>query len=76
MAIAWQIAFVVIGGDPVKYRALMPAAMVEKFSYVGALAVLLAKGRIPLVAALPGGGDAILGVLFVYAWFATRSEVA
>ncbi len=36
---AWQIAFLIISTDPVRYRLLMLAAMIEKFPFT--LAVLL-----------------------------------
>ena len=76
VALAWQVAFVVIGTDPLRYRALMPAAMIEKFSYVGSLAVLFAKGRVAAVALGPGAVDGLLGMAFLYAWIRTGPEAA
>lgn len=32
LGLAWQIAFLVIAQDPVKYRLMMIPSMVEKFS--------------------------------------------
>ena len=37
LAIAWQLVFLVIGSDPVRFRPLMLPAVVEKFSW-GAVA--------------------------------------
>lgn len=72
VGLAWQVAFLIISTDPVRYRPLMIAAMLEKFTYVGALVTLLAKGRAPamvLGAAIP---DGCLGLLFVLAWIKTK----
>src|ERR1051326_1675203 len=33
VAVAWQLAFIVMSRDPVRYRALMPVAVVEKASF-------------------------------------------
>jgi cytochrome b len=40
VALAWQIAFLVIGSNPARFRALMIPAMLEKFGYVATLGVL------------------------------------
>ena len=37
-ALAWQIAFLFIARDPVRYRPLMIPSMIEKFSYGAAVA--------------------------------------
>src|ERR1700730_4061260 len=44
-ALAWQIAFFFIAGDPVRYRALMIPSMFEKFSYGAAVVALVLQGR-------------------------------
>src|ERR1043165_2977125 len=49
VAMAWQIAFLVIGSNPVRFRPLMFPSIVEKLGHVGTVAVLYSKGRIPLV---------------------------
>src|SRR5256885_11592667 len=43
VALAWQVAFLLIGRDPVRFRPLMIAAMIEKFGYVATLTVLYAR---------------------------------
>src|SRR5258708_11486086 len=40
LALAWQVAFLFIARDPVRYRPLMIPSMIEKFSY-GATVVIL-----------------------------------
>ena len=72
VAMAWQLAFLVIGRDPARFRWLMVPAMVEKFGYVATLAILGLQGRLPMIDVQPAIPDAILGVLFVAAFVATR----
>jgi hypothetical protein len=68
VAIAWQVAFLVISRDPVRYRLVMIPAIVEKASYVIALVALFLAGRItPLVLGY-SVGDFILGALFIVAF--------
>src|SRR5215217_6035002 len=40
VAMAWQIAFLVIGSNPSRFRAFMIPGMIEKLGYVGTLASL------------------------------------
>ena len=72
VTLAWQIAFLVMSLDPPRYRLMMIPAIVEKFSFAIAAAVLLVQDRLPLL--MLGGAivDLILGVLFVAAFVATR----
>jgi hypothetical protein len=72
VTLAWQVAFLVIGRDPVRYRLLMLPAVIEKATYVIALVVLFLKGRVSGMALAPGAGDFVLGLLFMAAWFRTR----
>ena len=72
VAVAWQLAFLVIAHDPVRFRPLMLPAIVEKASFGVAAIVLFALGRIhPLVLA-PSSVDLVLGGLFVIAYVKTK----
>jgi hypothetical protein len=71
VTLAWQLAFLVIGRDPMRFRALMPVAMIEKFGYVAALAILHSQGRISFPQASAGIPDFLLGILFVVAFLKT-----
>ena len=74
-AIAWQLAFLIIGRDPVRYRPLMLAAMVEKFSFALALLGLHLSGSSVPAQVLAGGAvDFVLGLLFIWAWVRTGRE--
>jgi hypothetical protein len=74
VAFAWQIAFLVIGSNPVRFRPLMLASMVEKFSYVAIVAVLYAQARLSSTDASAALPDLLLGILFVAAFVKTRSR--
>ena len=67
-AIAFQIAFLTIAGDPQRFRALMPAAMVEKFTYLAALLALEAQGRVYPETMAFGLIDGLLGILFAVSY--------
>ena len=71
VTIAWQVAFLIIGRDPVRFRPLMPAAMLEKIGFVVASAWLYGSGRVPGMAVAGAVGDAILLVLFIWAYHST-----
>ena len=73
VAMAWQIAFLVIGSNPARFRPLMILAMIEKFGYVATLIVFYATGRIGSQDAQPVVPDFLLGVLFVAAFIRTRN---
>src|ERR1700722_12860196 len=46
VALAWQLAFLIIGSDPVRYRPMMIPAIAEKFLYGVTLIVLYLQERI------------------------------
>ena len=69
VALAWQIAFLLIAREPVRLRPIMVPAVVEKFGFVAAVCVLYAQRRLPVGQIMVGAGaDLILGVLFVAAF--------
>jgi hypothetical protein len=67
-AIAFQIAFLTIAGDPQRFRALIPAAMVEKFAYLAAVLALGAQGRVNTETMGFALIDGLLGVLFAVSY--------
>lgn len=74
VTLAWQVAFLIIASDPLRYRPLMVAAMVEKASYAIAAFWLFALGRIPAPVLGAGLMDLTLGLLFVAAYIATAQS--
>ena len=71
-ALAWQLAFLVIATDPVRYRSLMIPSMVEKFAYGPMIGILVMQGRTNSRDLVFAATDTILGILFVVAWMKTR----
>ena len=76
VAVAWQVAFLIICRDPQRFRSIIPAAILEKLAYSIICAVLLALGRIPLIVAMGGAGDFILGTLFTISYFRLKAAHA
>jgi hypothetical protein len=76
VALAWQVAFLIISRDPVRYRPLMIVAVLEKAVFAVPVAVLYARGQAS--GALLGFGilDGILGVLFAVSYVRTRPRTA
>ena len=68
---AWQIAFLVIGRNPARYRPLMIAGIVEKLGHVAGVAVLYGQGRLSVADATAAGPDLVLSVLFIAAFATT-----
>lgn len=67
----WQVAFLVMASDPVRYRPLMPVAIVEKLGWVITVTVLYAQGRVAANALPLGAADLVLGILFAIAFVKT-----
>jgi hypothetical protein len=65
VAVAWQVAFLVIASDPVRYRAMMIPSALEKFSFAIAVAVLHWQGRVPNSICWFAAIDLILGICFL-----------
>ena len=70
VAIAWQLAFLVIGKNPVRYRPLMIPAVVEKLAFGVPALVLFAGGRVAPLTLCLGLVDLALGAIF----FAARAR--
>ena len=73
VAMAWQIAFLVIGSSPARFRPLMIPSILEKLGYVALLMVLYSQGRISPADASAAVPDLLLGVLFIAAFVKTAT---
>jgi hypothetical protein len=71
LGLAWQLAFVVIARDPVRFRPMMLPSIVEKFSYGIAVVVLVAQQRMHHSDLVFAGTDLLLGILFIVAYVNT-----
>ena len=74
VTLVWQIFFLVIARDPMRYRPLMLVAILEKVSYAFATPILFALGRVPLETFAAGLVDAGFAVLFAIAYRKTPSQ--
>jgi purine-cytosine permease-like protein len=71
VAMAWQVAFLVIGSDPARFRPLMLPGIIEKLGHVTTVTVLYGAGRINTLDAQAAIPDLLLGVLFISAFVKT-----
>ena len=76
VTLAWQVMFLVIASDPVRYRLAMLPAMLEKIGFVVAIFVLYAMSRVPAVWLGAASMDGSLFVLFIVAYLRTPREEA
>jgi len=74
VAIAWQLAFLVISRDPLRFRPLMLPAVVEKATFGVAAIVLLWQHRIPAIVFGFAMFDLVLGALFLASYIATGAK--
>lgn len=74
VAAAFQVLFLIIGSNPVRYRGAMIAAMLEKASFGFAVIVLFLLERVPLIMLGLAIMDLLLGVLFLIAYLKTPEE--
>src|SRR5689334_5650753 len=68
VAVAWQLAFIVMSRDPLRYRALMPVAIVEKASFFIPAVLLYLQHRLSTSMLAGGCIDGFLGVLFLISY--------
>lgn len=68
VALAWQILFLLVARDPMRYRSIMLVAVLEKLAFGVPAVVLFAQGRIH--GAILGAGliDLVLAALFITAF--------
>ena len=73
VALAWQVAFLVIGSDPARFRPLMLPAVLEKLGYGLAVVTLVVQGRTPVLLVTTAVIDLVLAILFAAAYLRTRA---
>ena len=67
VAIAWQIAFLIISSNPKRYKPIMVAAVIEKYGYGIAIVTLYLQNRVAIAVLSVAIIDIILGTLFLIA---------
>lgn len=73
VALAWQVAFLIIASDVRRHKPLMIPAVLEKLAFGGAVVVLFALGRVAPAVLAAGGIDLVFAVAFAAAYRATPS---
>jgi hypothetical protein len=76
LGIAWQIAFLIVGRDPARFRPIMVAAIIEKTSYGLAVVILYLLNRLEALPTAIGAVDLLFAVLFAAAYAFTGMQVA
>jgi hypothetical protein len=75
-AATMQLVYLTIASDPVRFRPLMPIAMLAKLNFVVIVAILFAQGRLaPAGLSLPAI-DLIIGLTFAWCWLRLRRTTA
>jgi hypothetical protein len=74
VALAWQVLFLVLSTDPVRYRRMILPSILEKVTWETALIVLLSQGRLALSTFAIGSVDWIFAFLFLASYFTTKSH--
>ena len=68
IAVAWQIVFLIVSRDPVRYRPIMLAAVVEKAVFGFPAIALYVTGQLSGQMLAAGLVDLTLGTLFIIAY--------
>ena len=71
LALTWQLLFILLSTDPVRYRLMMIPSMFEKVVFVIPVAILYYQQRVSPVMFGVSLVDLLLGVLFVIAYVKT-----
>jgi len=68
VTVAWQLVYLTMARDVVRFRPLMPVAVAVKLLFVATPAALWLAGRLPAAAAVGAAPDLVIGLLFLAAW--------
>jgi hypothetical protein len=71
VALAWQIAFIFIARDPIRFRPMMIPAILEKLVYSTPVIILVLQKRTNPADLMFSATDLTLGALFLAAYLRT-----
>ena len=74
LAVVWQILFLILSRDPVRYRPMMIPAVLEKVVFAVPAVILFLQNRVSSTTLGFSLIDATLGVLFVVAYLKTPKD--
>jgi hypothetical protein len=69
LASVWQLVYLLIGHDPLRYRPMMLLAVLAKSSFGIAVLVLYGQQRVSRQVLIFSSIDLMLAVLFLIAWW-------
>jgi hypothetical protein len=75
LALVWQIAFIFIARDPIRFRPMMIPAILEKLCYAVPVIILVVQKRMHPTDLIFSAIDLTLGALFLAAFFRTPGPV-
>ena len=67
-AASFQLVYLMIGRDPVRFRPLMPLTLIAKLSFTIPVAILFLAGRVDTITMILASVDAMIGLAFLRAW--------
>lgn len=67
-ACSFQLVYLMIGRDPVRFHPLMPLTLIAKLSFTIPVAILFLSGRTDLFVMIMASIDALIGLAFLWAW--------
>lgn len=68
VAVAWQVLFLIVSNDPLRYRQMIIPAVLEKAGFGIAAVVLYLQHRVSPVLLGPAVIDLLFGLLFILAY--------
>ena len=74
VAVAWQVLFLILSRDPVRYRPMMIPAMLEKIGFPIAVVILYLQNRVSPTIFIPASLDLVLLFLFIAAYRKTPAD--
>ena len=74
LALAFQILFIIISKDPIRYRAVMIPAILEKASFGTTAVILFILGRLHPLVLFFATIDIFLMCLFIFSYIKTPKE--
>ena len=72
VTIAWQVLFLIMSSNPLRFRSMMIPAVLEKAAFLMPVLILLFQRRVAPSMLAPAGIDLVLGILFIAAFLNTR----
>jgi hypothetical protein len=75
IALVWQIAFIFIARDPIRFRPMMMPAILEKLVYAVPVVILVLQKRMHPTDLIFSAIDLTLGALFLAAYLRTPRSV-